>query len=87
MLRSRRKDGALPNFKPWQEKSGPPSLAKRREGLAGRELLYLLTSLHPNLKKNKESSLLVTMDKVPSSSVTTYKFSTLSSARRELTPM
>ena len=62
---------ALPRPLRQEENSLQVTLGKRKELLVGRELLYLLTSLHPNLKKTEESSLLVTMDKVLQSSVAT----------------
>ena len=41
------------------------TLGERRQPLSRRELLHLLVSLHPNLKKTEESSLRVIMDRAP----------------------
>ena len=54
----------LPDPLKQEETSLQDTFGKRREFLS-RELFYILGSLHLNLKKTEESSLLVNMDRAP----------------------
>ena len=77
-LRSRGKDGVLPSFQPWQEKSRPPcGLQRVMRSPLSHPLKQEENSIQAILGKRRQ---LLSRRELP------YKFSTSSSTRRELPP-